>query len=97
MQTRRAKLIEQRLLEAKRIHARKKLSSTEKDRLRLYYKDFATITMRCPSTREQRKIANFFSSLDERIRIQAGKIEALKEHKKGLLQQLFPAMDEAGA
>lgn len=40
---------------------------------------------------EQKKIADCFSSLDDLISSVADKIEALKEHKKGLMQQLFPA------
>lgn len=40
---------------------------------------------------EQKKIADCFCSLDDLISAVADKIEALKEHKKGLMQQLFPA------
>ncbi|RMH73798.1 MAG: restriction endonuclease subunit S, partial [Gemmatimonadetes bacterium] len=39
---------------------------------------------------EQQKIADCLSSLDELIRAQGEKIEALKTHKRGLMQQLFP-------
>jgi type I restriction enzyme S subunit len=39
---------------------------------------------------EQQKIADCLSSLDELIELQAKKLEALKAHKKGLMQQLFP-------
>ncbi len=46
---------------------------------------------------EQQKIADCLSSIDELIRSQTQKIDALKTHKKGLMQQLFPAMDEVGA
>lgn len=47
-----------------------------------------------PCLSEQQKIANCLSSLDELIKAQGQKIEALKSHKKGLMQQLFPVMDE---
>ncbi len=47
-----------------------------------------------PSLPEQQKIAECLSSLDELISAQAQKIEALKMHKKGLMQQLFPVTDE---
>ena len=47
--------------------------------------------------REQQKIAVCFSSLDELIIAQTQKIELLKSHKKGLMQQLFPVHDEAKA
>ena len=41
---------------------------------------------------EQQKIANCLSSLDELITAQSQKIEALKLHKKGLMQGLFPSV-----
>jgi type I restriction enzyme S subunit len=43
---------------------------------------------------EQKKIVDFFSSLNDAITNQDQKIENLKSHKKGLMQQLFPIMDE---
>ncbi|MDR6982164.1 type I restriction enzyme S subunit [Rheinheimera pacifica] len=43
---------------------------------------------------EQQKIADCLSSLDELIAAEADKLEALKTHKKGLMQQLFPVLDE---
>jgi type I restriction enzyme S subunit len=46
---------------------------------------------------EQQKIANCLTSLDELLSNQAKKVDALKAHKKGLMQQLFPAMDEVSA
>jgi type I restriction enzyme S subunit len=45
-----------------------------------------------PSKAEQQKIANFLSSIDHEIAAQTQKIEALKEHKKGLMQGLFPTI-----
>ena len=41
--------------------------------------------------KEQQKIVNCIFSLDELIEATAQKVEALKEHKKGLMQRLFPA------
>ena len=61
-----------------------------KDRLRLYYKDFAQIPLPLPSLAEQQKIADCLTSLDELIAAQGRKVEALKAHQKGLMQQLFP-------
>lgn len=46
---------------------------------------------------EQQKIADCLASIDELITSQAKKVAALMAHKKGLMQQLFPAMDEVGA
>ena len=43
-----------------------------------------------PDISEQQKIADCLSSLDDLIRAQEARIEALKQHKKGLMQQLFP-------
>jgi len=43
---------------------------------------------------EQQKIAACLSSLDELITAQSQKLDALKKHKKGLMQQLFPAVGE---
>jgi type I restriction enzyme S subunit len=47
-----------------------------------------------PSTQEQQKIASCLSSLDAFITAQAEKIEQLKLHKKGLMQGLFPKINE---
>ncbi len=46
------------------------------------------------SVPEQQKIAECLSSLDEVIAAQARKLDALKTHKKGLMQQLFPREGE---
>lgn len=46
---------------------------------------------------EQQKIADCFSSLYAIITAQAEKIEALKVHKKGLMQGLFPSIEEVDA
>jgi type I restriction enzyme, S subunit len=48
-----------------------------------------------PSMEEQQKIASCLSSLDHVISAQAEKIEALKLHKEGLMQQLFPQISES--
>jgi restriction endonuclease S subunit len=47
-----------------------------------------------PKSAEQQKIADCLSSLDELIAAQARKVDALKTHKKGLMQQLFPREGE---
>lgn len=43
---------------------------------------------------EQKKIADCLSSLDELIAAQTEKLELLKQHKKGLMQQLFPQQSD---
>jgi type I restriction enzyme S subunit len=47
-----------------------------------------------PTEREQQRIANSLSSLDGQIAFQYEKLDALKTHKKGLMQQLFPSPEE---
>ncbi len=47
-----------------------------------------------PKPKEQQKIADCLSSIDALITAQSQKIDTLKSHKKGLMQQLFPAMDD---
>jgi type I restriction enzyme S subunit len=57
--------------------------------------DFFSILLPIPRDREeQQKIADCLSSLDEVIELQAKKLEALKAHKRGLMQQLFPREGE---
>lgn len=43
------------------------------------------------SIKEQQKIADCLSSLEEYINVTKQKVYQLKEHKKGLMQRLFPA------
>ncbi len=47
-----------------------------------------------PSLAEQTAIGTFLCNLDEVIAVQADKIEALRLHKKGLMQGLFPSVEE---
>ena len=47
-----------------------------------------------PNPIEQQKIANCLSSLDELLTAQNDKLETLKNHKKGLMQNLFPQEGE---
>jgi type I restriction enzyme S subunit len=55
----------------------------------------ASVKLLLPSPSEQKKIADCLYSLDNRIAAQNQKIEALKLHKKGLMQDLFPAAAES--
>lgn len=47
-----------------------------------------------PTIPEQQKIASTLTTLDFLIAAQSKQIEALKEHKRGLMQGLFPAGGE---
>ncbi len=60
------------------------------DTWNLKYPTFSRIKLSFPEQTEQQKIANCFSSLDRTIDLQTQKLETLKTHKKGLMQQLFP-------
>jgi type I restriction enzyme S subunit len=64
------------------------------DRMAISSEDFMAMPLPVSTPQEQQKIANCLSSLDELIAAQARKVEALKTHKKGLMQQLFPREGE---
>ena len=60
------------------------------------FKEISTSTLKAfqipvPKLPEQQKIADCLSSLDDLIQAEEKALEALKQHKKGLMQQLFPA------
>ncbi len=57
-------------------------------------KDFLVCIPR--NTEEQQIIVESLSSIDLQISSQTQKIESLKSHKKGLMQQLFPSVGEVG-
>lgn len=61
---------------------------------RIQVETFLDFPLFLPTLREQQKIADCLSSLDALIAAQADKIDALKTHKKGLMQQLFPREGE---
>ena len=54
------------------------------------YKQFSEIKLPKPSPSEQQKIAECLSAMDDMIASESVKLDALKDHKKGLMQQLFP-------
>ena len=55
---------------------------------------FFGVEIPTPSHAEQKKIAECLSSVDELMDAQARKVDVLKTHKKGLMQQLFPREGE---
>jgi type I restriction enzyme S subunit len=52
------------------------------------YAQFSELRLPVPKPAEQQKIADCLTSVDELIAAQARKVDALKTHKKGLMQQL---------
>ena len=61
---------------------------------RIHAETFQSFSLARPTPAEQQKIADCLSSLDELIAAQARKVDTLKTHKKGLMQQLFPREGE---
>jgi type I restriction enzyme S subunit len=55
---------------------------------------FKELTIVVPAPEEQHRIASILSNLDALITAETSKREALKTHKKGLMQQLFPSQEE---
>jgi type I restriction enzyme S subunit len=56
--------------------------------------DVLAFLVMAPSRAEQQRISDCLTSLDEVIAAQSQKLAALKTHKKGLMQQLFPREGE---
>jgi len=65
--------------------------------IHLYSSQLKKLQMNLPSIQEQQKIADCLPSINELVTAQTQKIEALKSHKKGLMQQLFPSVDKVEA
>lgn len=53
---------------------------------------FSSVSLLMPKEEEQKKIADCLSSVDELISTEIAKLDQLKAHKKGLMQQLFPKL-----
>lgn len=71
-----------------------KLPTGSRKARRIHAETFLSFSVAIPSSAEQQKIADCLSSLDELIAAQARRVDALKTHKKGLMQQLFPSEGE---
>lgn len=72
-------------------------SGARHDRMAITSDDLMQMPIPTPSPREQQKIADCLSSLDDVIAAEGGKLEALKQHKQGLMRQLFPQEEEIGS
>jgi len=66
-----------------------------KNTIQITNSTFLTGQIPLPSDpKEQQKIADCLSSLDELISLEGQRLDALKAHKKGMMQQLFPGEGE---
>ena len=65
-----------------------------KEHKRYYISEYQNLEIALPERPEQQKIADCLTLLDEVITAQGRKVEALKAHKRGLMQQLFPREGE---
>ena len=63
------------------------------DRMAITNDDMMQMPIPTPLPREQQKIADCFSSLDDLIAAEDRKLEALRQHKQSLHQQLFPSLE----
>ncbi|MCD0416938.1 restriction endonuclease subunit S [Rubrivivax sp. JA1024] len=64
------------------------------DRMAISGDDFMAMPLPVSTPEEQQKIVDCLDSLDKLIAAQGRKVEVLKTHKKGLMQQLFPREGE---
>lgn len=68
--------------------------ATGSTRKRIGLDELKAVKLIVPQKLEQQKIASCLSSLDEMIAAQGQKLDLLKDHKKGLMQKLFPQEGE---
>lgn len=69
-----------------------KLNSTVigiRDGKQISYEPFSTITLPVPSIEEQQKIADFLTTLDDRITAERAKLTTAKQFKNALLQRML--------
>ena len=69
-------------------------SGARHDRMAITNDDLMQMPIPTPSPREQQKIADYLGSLDDLIAAEGRKLDALRQHKQGLMQQLFPQPGE---
>ena len=82
------------LINSKLIRKAIERKSTGSTRKRISLNDLKIVQLILPKKSEQQKIAACLIALDDLIAAQTQKIAKLKTHKRGLMQQLFPAVDE---
>jgi len=83
------------LINSKQIRESIEKKATGSTRKRIGLDELKKIPLVIPNSQnEQQKIASCLSSLDAVITAHSQKLEALKDHKKGLMQNLFPQEGE---
>ena len=55
----------------------------------IYLGDLAKIKITLPCHSEQTKVANFLTAIDDKITATQTQLQAVKQYKQGLLQQMF--------
>ncbi|MDE0679934.1 MAG: restriction endonuclease subunit S [Gammaproteobacteria bacterium] len=64
---------------------------------RYWISQYQYLKIPLPYKSEQRRIVDCLGSLDELITAEGRKLEVLRQHKKGLMQQLFPSPKEGNS
>jgi len=87
------------VVDRKEPHVRKEIGSHSagSTRYNIGQETLSVIAVLIPNLPEQRNIASCLSSIDNLITAQTEKLDALKTHKKGLMQQLFPSPEAVAA
>ena len=67
----------------------KKVSASSRKDPNITKKDIEDFKICFPDTKEQKKIANFLSSVDKKISITEEKLNLFNEYKKGIMQKIF--------
>jgi type I restriction enzyme, S subunit len=75
----------------------KRIASSSRKDPNITSSDVTKFPITLPDIKEQQRIANCLISLDELIATQTEKVNSLKTHKKGLMQQLFPSREKIEA
>ncbi len=63
------------------------------EKRRIYFSNLLNLKLLVPSIPEQCKIADCLTTIDEMINQYTNKVAMLEQHKKGLMQQMFPKMN----
>jgi type I restriction enzyme S subunit len=75
----------------------KRIASSSRKDPNITGSDVANFSISLPEIQEQQKIADNIFSLDDLITAQTRKLDTLKTHKKGMMQQLFPSPEKVEA